>query len=96
MNLYQIISRPLITEKSSFISSEEVNKVTFRVHVQANKNEIKKAVEKYFKVGVAEVRTMHYKGKPKRIGRNYGRASHWKKAIVSLKKGEKIELIEGI
>lgn len=96
MNLYQVISRPLITEKSSFISTEEVNKVTFRVHVHANKDQIKKAVEKFFKVSVTEVWTMHYKGKPKRIGRNSGTSPRWKKAIISLKKGDKITLIEGI
>ncbi len=95
-NLYQVIKRPLITEKSSLLSTDGMNKVTLRVHVAANKQEIKKAVEKFFKVSVIRVRTMHYIGKPKRVGRNVGRASEWKKAIVSLKKGDKIDLIEGI
>ena len=95
-DLYRVIDRPLITEKSSLLSTDEVDKVTLRVHINANKHEIKKAAEKYFKVSAKEVRTMLYKGKPKRIGRNSGRSSRWKKAIITLKKGEKIDLIEGV
>jgi len=95
-NLHQVIQRPLITEKSSLLSTEEANTVTFRVHPHSNKREIKNAVEKYFKVAVTDVKTMNYRGKPKRIGRNVGRTSHWKKAMVTLKKGDKIELIEGV
>ena len=95
-NLHQVIDCPLVTEKSSLLSTDDSEKVVLKVHVHANKIEIKKAVEKYFKVSVVSVNTMHYKGKPKRVGRNYGRASQWKKAVVSLKKGDKIELIEGV
>lgn len=95
-SLYQVIHRPLITEKSALLSTEEVNKVTFRVNAMANKNEIKKAVEKFFKVSVTDVRTINYKGKSKRIGRNVGFSSDWKKAIVTLKKGDKIEFMEGV
>ncbi len=95
-NLHQVIDRPMVTEKSSMLSTDDSEKVVLKVHVHANKCEIKNAVEKYFKVSVVNVNTMHYKGKPKRRGRTFGRAAQWKKAVVSLKKGDKIELIEGV
>lgn len=91
---YKIIKRPLITEKSTIIK-EMHNQLSFEVDRRANKIEIKKAVERIFKVQVEDVRTMNYQGKRKRLGRNEGRRRHWKKAVVTLKPGQKIEFFEG-
>ena len=92
---YRVIRRPLITEKST-IQKELNNQLAFEVDRRANKIEIKKAVERIFKVQVEEVRTMNYQGKRKRLGRTMGRRRHWKKAIVTLKPGQKIEFFEGV
>ncbi len=92
---YKIIRRPLITEKST-MQKEMQNQLAFEVDRRANKIEIKKAVERIFKVQVENVRTINYQGKRKRLGRNIGRRRHWKKAIVSLKPGQKIEFFEGV
>jgi large subunit ribosomal protein L23 len=92
---YKVIRRPLITEKST-IQKELNNQLAFEVDRRANKIEIKKAVERIFKVQVEEVRTMNYQGKRKRLGRTMGRRRHWKKAIVTLKPGQKIDFFEGV
>ena len=92
---YKIIRRPLITEKST-IQKEMDNQLAFEVDRRANKIEIKKAVERIFKVQVETVRTMNYQGKKKRLGRTMGRRRHWKKAVVTLKPGQKIEFFEGV
>jgi len=92
---HKIIRRPLITEKST-IQKEMNNQLAFEVDRRANKIEIKKAVERIFKVQVEDVRTQNYQGKIKRLGRNTGRRRHWKKAIVTLKPGQKIEFFEGV
>ncbi len=92
---YRIIRRPLITEKST-LQKEMHNQLAFEVDRRANKIEIKNAVEKIFKVQVKDVRTMNYQGKRKRLGRTMGRRSHWKKAVVTLQPGEKIEFFEGV
>ena len=92
---HKIIRRPLITEKST-LHKEMHNQLAFEVDRRANKIEIKKAVEKIFKVRVKDVRTMNYRGKQKRLGRTVGRRPHWKKAIVTLQPGEKIEFFEGV
>jgi large subunit ribosomal protein L23 len=89
-----IILRPIMTEKS-MRQKEEQNVVTFRVRPDANKVEIRTAVEAVFNVKVAEVRTVSYEGKLKRMGRHQGRRPDWKKAIVQLQAGHKIELVEG-
>ncbi len=73
----------------------KLNQLAFEVDRRANKIEIKKAVERIFKVQVEDVRTMNYQGKRKRLGRNEGRRRHWKKAVVTLKPGQKIEFFEG-
>lgn len=90
-----IIIRPVITEKSMMgISSK---RYTFRVAMDANKIEIAKAVEVLFGVKVAKVNTLHVKGRAKRVGRNSGYTSNWKKAIVTLKPESKtIEFFEGM
>jgi large subunit ribosomal protein L23 len=93
-NLYDVIRRPLITEKSTNLK-ELQNTVCFEVHRDATKPEIKKAVEGFFGVKVADVRVARVHGKVKRQGRSFGRRPDWKKAYVVLKKGEKmIEFFE--
>ena len=90
----EIIIRPLMTEKS-MQQKEAFNTVTFRVRPDANKVEIRVAVEQVFNVKVAAVRTAAFEGKLKRMGRHQGRRRDWKKAIVTLRPGHKIELVEG-
>ena len=68
-------------------------KLVFEVHTEATKSEIKKAVEEFFKVKVAHVRTANFKGKEKRFGRTLGRRNDWKKAVVTLKEGERLDLV---
>ena len=93
-NLYDILVGPLLTEKGAALKENE-NKVLFRVAKHANKIEIKKAVEEIFKVKVDRVSTINCKGKNKRMGKYEGKRPDWKKAIVTLKEGEKLEIIEG-
>lgn len=90
----EIIVRPLLTEKSMRLK-EERNAVTFRVLPDANKVEIRHAVEAIFNVKVAQVRTATVRGKLKRMGRFQGRRPSWKKAIVTLAPGHKIDVVEG-
>jgi large subunit ribosomal protein L23 len=92
---YDVIKRPLITEKST-IQKESSNQLTFEVDRKANRVEIKKAVEGIFKVKVAGVRTIQVMGKFKRRGRILGKRSDYKKAIVKLMPGERIEFFEGV
>jgi large subunit ribosomal protein L23 len=91
----EIIRRPLVTEKSTR-ANEETNKVTFVVRKDANKIEIKRAVEEVFGVNVLEVRTLNNRGKKKRVGARQGRKPDWKKAVVSLREGDRINLFEGV
>ncbi|MBL7686353.1 MAG: 50S ribosomal protein L23 [Deltaproteobacteria bacterium] len=95
MNQFQIIKKPLITEKSNILK-ETLNQYAFQVALEANKYQIREAVESLFKVDVLDVRTLRIRGKIRRVGRNYGKRSNWKKAIVTLKEGQKIEFFEGI
>lgn len=94
-NYYDVLISPLLTEKGAQLKEAD-NKVLLKVAKNANKIEIKKAVEKIFKVKVEHVTTMNCKGKKKRLGRFEGKRPDWKKAIVTLKKGEKLDFIEGI
>ncbi len=90
---YDIIQTASLTEKASLLT-EKHNKYVFRVSPRANKIEIKKAIETLFQKKVLSVNTCNYAGKKKRERtQNYGRKAHWKKAIVTLKEGEKIELV---
>ena len=89
-----VLLRPLMTEKS-MQQKDDLNAVTFQVAVDANKVEIRQAVEKVFNVKVADVRTANRQGKWKRMGRFEGRRADWKKAVVTLAPGHKIELVEG-
>jgi large subunit ribosomal protein L23 len=90
----QVLIRPLMTEKS-MRQKEELNTVAFKVRPDANKVEIRTAVESVFNVKVTAVRTASYEGKLKRMGRFQGRRSDWKKAVVTLAAGHKIDLVEG-
>jgi large subunit ribosomal protein L23 len=90
---YDLIQTASLTEKSTLLS-EKHNKYVFRVSPRANKIQIKKAIETLFQKKVLSVNTCNYAGKKKRERtQNYGRKPHWKKAIVTLKEGEKIELV---
>lgn len=89
---HMIIKAPILTEEST-IQTESHNKYAFRVAARANKNEIREAVEAMFPVKVVAVNTMNYQGKERRRGRITGRRPHWKKAVVTLRKGDAIDLI---
>ena len=93
-NIHEIIVRPVVTEKSTELV--ERNAYTFVVANDANKIEIGHAVERQFGVKVKDVRTMRYRGKERRVGRNIGRRAAWKKAIVTLREGDTIEIFEGV
>jgi len=95
MDLYQIIKRPLITEKGTK-QKKQSNQLAFEVDRRANKILVRNAIESIFKVKVLSVRVMNVKGKERRVGRNVGRKADWKKAIVRLAQGENIEFFEGI
>jgi large subunit ribosomal protein L23 len=94
MNEYDIVVRPIITEKSSLLK-DTGNQYVFEVQRDANKIEIKKAVEKLFKVKVVSVRISNIEGKKKRVGRFAGKKPDWKKAIVKLNPKDKITIFEG-
>lgn len=94
MNPYEIIRGPVITEKGT-IQKEANNQLTFEVDRNANRVEIRHAIEKVFNVRVEKVRTMQIKGKVKRLGRTIGKRRDWKKAIVTLAEGQNIEFFEG-
>ena len=94
MNLYEVLRRPLITEKSTALQAE--GKYAFEVVREASKPQIKQAVEKAFKVKVTAVNVMTVPGKTRRVGRRQVPTSPWKKAVVTLKPGDKIELFAGV
>jgi large subunit ribosomal protein L23 len=93
MEARQVVIRPIVSEKSYALIAQ--NKYTFRVHPDAHKTEIRQAVEEIFDVGVTDVRTMTLKPKPKRRGWTKGKTRGWKKAVVELVPGDRIELFEG-
>ena len=94
-DLTQVIQAPLITEKGT-LANETANQVVFRVHPDANKAEIRRAVETLFKVRVTKVRTINYLGKVRRVGRSVGRRARWKKAYVTLAPGQRIDFFEAV
>ncbi len=94
-DMHNILLKPLFTEKGINLKEKE-NKVVLQVKYDANKSEIKKAVESIFKVKVTDVNTLRVSGKKKRLGRFTGKRPDWKKAVVTLKKGEKLDLAEGM
>ncbi|MFZ5776463.1 MAG: 50S ribosomal protein L23 [Thermodesulfobacteriota bacterium] len=92
-NMFDIIKKPCLTEKGLGLQ-ETLNQVVVKVDPKANKIEIKDAVEKLFNVKVTKVRTANMHGKFKRVGKNAGQQSDWKKAIVTLAEGSKIDFVE--
>jgi large subunit ribosomal protein L23 len=95
MDMYRIIKRALLTEKSTTVKDEN-NQYIFEVDPQANKIEISHAVERLFKVKVINVHVMNMNGKKKRTGRIIGKKKDWKKAVVTLAPGNRIEVHEGV
>ena len=91
---FQILKKPLVTEKSTQLLADG-NWVCFRVDSSANKIQVKQAVEKIFNVTVLQVNTMVVSGKNRRFGQNVGQTKPWKKAMLRLKEGDKIDLFEG-
>jgi large subunit ribosomal protein L23 len=89
-----VIRAPLISEKGSLLA-EHTQQVLFKVRPEANKIEVKRAVEALFKVKVVKVRMARYLGKVRRVGRNLGRRPGWKKAYVTLREGDKIDFFGG-
>ncbi len=94
MELWEVLRKPIVTEKSTVL--QEQNKYVFAVATDANKAQIKQAVEKAFDVTVKSVNVMSVHGKVRRIGRHAGHQSDWKKAVVTLLPGQKIEFFEGV
>jgi large subunit ribosomal protein L23 len=94
MNAREIIRRPLVTEKS--MAGLRDGRYTFEVDPRANKVEIRRAVEEIWSVRVTRVNTMLCHGKSRRVGRSVGRRPDWKKAVVTLHEGDRIEFFEGL
>lgn len=94
MQLYEVLRRPLITEKNTGLQAS--NKYVFEVAREANKPLVREAVEKAFKVTVEEVNIMSVRGKKKRYGSRITLRPSWKKAVVTLKEGDKIQIFEGV
>jgi large subunit ribosomal protein L23 len=93
MNIYSVIKKPHVTEKTS-LGSDSTNTVSLVVDRDANKIEIKQAVESLFKVKVSGVRTVNVAGKIKRFGKTSAKRSNWKKAYVTLQEGQSIDFFE--
>lgn len=94
MHPTQVIIRPVVSEKSYVLASAD--RYTFRVHQDANKTQIRQAIEALFDVAVLEVRTSSVKSKPKRRGYTSGRTREWKKAIVQVREGDTIPVFQGL
>jgi large subunit ribosomal protein L23 len=94
MQLFEVIRRPLVTEKNTMLQSQ--NKYAFEVDKASNKIQVKEAVEKAFKVTVIAVNMISVRGREKRVGRRIVASSPWKKAVVTLKTGDKIQIFEGV
>ncbi len=94
MDVYKILEKPLITEKSTLMQ-EQGNRVMFQVKRSANKMQIKEAVQSIFNVTVLHVNTINVKPRSRRMGRHVGLTKAWKKAIVLLKEGDRIDFFEG-
>ena len=94
MKTHQIIKKPLVTEKGT-LAQQAANKYFFAVDTRATKQDVCRAVEEIFKVKVSNVHTMNVRGKLKHVGKSFGCASDWKKAVVTLKEGDRIEFLEG-
>ncbi|NOX24662.1 MAG: 50S ribosomal protein L23 [Deltaproteobacteria bacterium] len=93
MKIYSVIQKPCLTEKGMLLQEKE-NKVVLKVNAKANKVEIKEAAEKLFNVKVVKVGTANMHGKQRRLGKHIGMTADWKKAYVSLAKGQKLDFLE--
>lgn len=94
-HVFDVIKKPLFTEKGMDMKESE-NKILIQVNTDANKHEIKQAMEEIFKVKVDKVNVVNIKGKKRRYGKSIGLRSDKRKAIVTLKQGEKLDFIEGV
>ncbi len=94
MNIHEVLRRPIITEKGT--TQAGINKYTFEIARPANKQQVKEAVEKIFKVDVVDVNIINVPGKMRRVGKHRGMTSPWKKAIVTVREGQRIEMYEGV
>jgi len=94
MNAHDILRRPVITEKSTMLGN--AGQYVFEVARTANKIEIRRAVEEVFKVNVRAVNIIHIRGKMRRLGKGTGLTDSWKKAVVTLREGQRIELLQAV
>ena len=94
MNTFDVIKKPIVTEKSS-AAQQEYNQYCFAVDRRATKYDVREAIQKVFSVTVTGVRTSKVPGKYKRVGKTQGKTSAWKKAVVTLKEGDRIDFLEG-
>jgi large subunit ribosomal protein L23 len=94
VQLFEVLRRPLVTEKNTILQSQ--GKYAFEIAREANKDQVKQAVEKAFKVTVTAVNIMTVRGRERRVGRRVIAESSWKKAVVTLKPGDKIQIFEGV
>ena len=94
-NIYQVVLRPLLTERST-VNKDKFNQYAFEVGLKSDKGQIKRAIEQLFKVDVDKVRTMIVPGKFRRYGKGGGMRPDWKKAVVTIAKGQKIEIAEQV
>ena len=94
-DLHRVITSPLITEKGTLVN-EQGNQFVFKVRPEANKVEIRHAVETLFKVKVEKVRTINYLGKNRRVGKTVGQRPRWKKAYVTVAEGQRIDFFESV
>lgn len=95
MNADSVVISPLVTEKGTIVG-EKSNQVVFRTRPGASKDQIRSVIEDLFKVTVVKIRTANFLGKERRRGRTIGRRPNWKKAYVTLKEGDRIEIFEGL
>ena len=94
MNINEVLIKPLITEKNTMLGAE--GKYTFKIDRRANKVQVKEAVEAIFKVNVTAVNTISVPPKSRRVGRTIGKTQAWKKAVVTLRPGQRLEIFEGV
>lgn len=94
MNVYQVLVKPVITEKNTMLTT--LNKYCFEVADGASKQQIKEAVEQLLKVSVLTVNVSKVPGKTRRVGKHHGMTSPWRKAVVTIRPGQRIELFEGV
>ena len=94
MNVNEVLIKPLITEKNTMLGAE--GKYTFKIDRRANKTQVKEAVEAIFKVDVVAVNTIKVPSKTRRVGKTLGQTQEWRKAVVTVRPGQRIEIFEGV